>query len=178
MRAAGNPVGQALLVALVAALAGCGSTDEPPPSTPSASSPVARPTHTGMTAALTLSSDRVRTGSSITGRITVTNDSGHPLRFVGCGSIFAVVLVRPGHQPEVAWPLCAQDLTIPEGTTSYPVTVRATESECSTTPGQGMASCGSDGALPPLAPGRYAATTVAVSPDVPVPGPAAVTVTG
>lgn len=150
-----------------------------PPSsvTPAPASPVAPVPPGSIRASITLPSTTVRAGSSLRATITVENDSGKPIHVLGCGSVFRVLLVGGGHSPSPSWPLCAQDIVIPAGASTYPVTVAAAYQECSMDGGDGMPACERDGSMPPLPSGRYHATTVSVSPDLPVPTSVSVTVT-
>jgi hypothetical protein len=110
--------------------------------------------------------------------ITVENKSGKPVNLVGCGSIYAALLVGESYHPTASWPLCAQQMTVPVGESSYPVTVSAAFNQCTAEGGAGPEpACLADGSLPPLPAGRYELMTTAVSPELPVPAPVAVTVT-
>lgn len=144
------------------------------PAPPSAVAPVPPGS---LRAHITLPSTTMRGGSSLPATITVENDSGKPIHILGCGSVFSVVLVGEGHRPSPSWPLCAQDIIVPAGESTYPVTVAAAYQQCSTDGGNGMPACEQDGSMPPLPAGRYQATTVSVSPDLPVPARVPVTVT-
>jgi len=58
----------------------------------------------------------------------------------------------------VARPLCSRPFTIPEGTSTYPVSVTATVTGC--TPGEVVDSnvglrCNPDGSMPAFPPGEY-----------------------
>ncbi|SES48915.1 hypothetical protein SAMN05216199_0245 [Pedococcus cremeus] len=153
-------------------------TPAPPGSVTAAlASPVTPVPPGSVRAIITLPSTTVRGGSSLPATITVENDSGKPFHILGCGSVFSVLLVGEGHRPSPSWPLCAQDIIIPAGVSTYPVTVAAAYQECSMDGGNGMPACERDGSMAPLPAGRYQATTVSVSPDLPVPARVPVTVT-
>ena len=130
-----------------------------------------------VTASITLPTTTVRAGGTVSGTITVENDSGKPIHLLGCGSVYAVLLVRADYRHSPSWPLCAQEITIPTGESSYPVAVTATYQECSPQGTKGIRECDRDGSLPPLPAGRYEATTTAVGPGLPVPAAVSVTVT-
>ena len=130
-----------------------------------------------VTATITLGTTTVRAGATLRGTITIENDSGKPIHLLGCGSVYRVQLVGAGYRPSPSWPLCAREITIPTGESSYPVDVVATYDECSPHRAKGTPQCTRDGSMPPLPPGRYQAATAAVSPDLPVPAPVPVTVT-
>ena len=62
----------------------------------------------------------VTAGSSIPGVVVVVNNTGAPLNYGGCGGLFAIALTEPGGVPDLAWLGCLQQLTVPEGESSYP----------------------------------------------------------
>lgn len=128
-----------------------------------------------LSASLSLGSTTLRAGGTIAGTITVRNGTGKPIRLVGCGSIFQVLLASATYHPAAAWPTCATNIWIPVGASTYPVRVRAIYSECGQ--GSGLEPCTSGG-LPPLPAGRYRATTFESPQVVPLPRPISVTVTG
>lgn len=119
----------------------------------------------------------LRSGGSLAARITVVNDSGAEIQVMGCGSMYAVLLTGPRHHPTASWPLCAQQIIIPMGESTYPVHVAARYNECSAHGGHGMPACLADGSMPGIPPGTYEVTTVGVSDEVPVPAPVSVQVT-
>jgi len=140
------------------------------------SSPASSPTRT-VTARLTLPATSLRSGESLRGRITVENNLGREIRFLGCGFVFSVLPVGDGYHPAPAWPRCLQELTIPTGTTTYPVTVAGTYDRCAKVAQGDTPACLPDGKMPGLPPGQYAVTTFSLSSDVPLPAPVMVTVT-
>jgi hypothetical protein len=75
---------------------------------------------------------RVRAGDSITGVVAVVNNTGAPLTYVGCGGLFQVALTRDGKPPDVVWPLCAMQITVPPGESTQPVTVTTSGGPCET----------------------------------------------
>jgi hypothetical protein len=68
----------------------------------------------------------LRAGASVSATVTVVNDSGRPIRLLGCGPVYRVLLVGGGYRPTPAWPLCAQEITLPTGESTIPVRVTAT----------------------------------------------------
>jgi hypothetical protein len=130
-----------------------------------------------VTASITVPTTTVRAGASLSATITVENNSGRPIQVLGCGPVYGVLLVGRGHHPSASWPLCAQQITLPAGRSTYLVTVAATYHECSMNGSRGTHPCARDGSLPALSAGSYEATTVSASPDLPVPAPVPVTVT-
>lgn len=116
-------------------------------------------------AKIVLANDAVEAGSSIPGVVVVVNNTGRPLTYGGCGRLFGIALTKPGKQPEVAWYQCLQQLTIPAGESSFPASVMASATSCTTPTG-----C-------PLAPGKYEAVFVQDGSDFPVPARIPVRVT-
>jgi len=162
-------------VAVTAALLGPArsTTDTAtPPSSHEATSSTSSPS---VTARLTLSATTVRAGESLTGQITVENNTGQPIRVEGCGSIYAVSLIGGDHQGAPPRLLCLQYFTIPVGHSTYPVRVTAAYDTCSSITNQPR-RCSDDGGLPPLPYGQYAATTFVSDTAAPLPEPVAVTV--
>jgi hypothetical protein len=164
----------AVVVAAAVGVAGCASRTSlgPPATTPPWRTTTTTPTP--LSARLALESTTVRTGGALSGRIIVENDTGHALHASGCGGIFQVVLKSSTYHPEPVWPTCLGPVTIPTGTSTYPVQVEARYGMCGQ--GGGLPRC--VGAGPPgLPPGEYQATTVELGHAVPLPSPVAVEVT-
>jgi hypothetical protein len=156
------------LSVMALATAGCASRDAASPS-PERSTGVGQ-REARLSARIVLPSTRVAAGAMLPGRVVVENSSGRPLHVSGCGSPFAVVLRNDEIRPVVAWPTCLEQITIPAGTSSWPVTVAATYSGC----GRGnkrVPPC-EDGLVPPLPVGKYQAVLFQ-SPHV-VPKPASI----
>lgn len=140
-------------------------TDDPEPNT--SAGPESSPTsskHPGLTerrlsSRLELTSRTVESGSALSGRVVVQNDTGRPVNTTMCGSFFRVALASPDYEPEISWPLCAAPFTIPTGESSYAVTVQARHLGCNPAdpPPPGQVTCTADGP-PPLPPGDYEAT--------------------
>ena len=164
-----------MAIGLALLLASCGGADPEPGSRERSGRPQ---TSAPVTARVVLSSRTVDAGGSLTGRVVVTNRTGEPLQGIGCGNIFQVALRSDEVKPEVAWPLCAETLTIPPGRSTYPVTAAATYLSCSTSPVADTARCRPGGGLPPLPPGDYDAVLFQNPELVPAPDPVKVRVTG
>lgn len=130
---------------------------------------------------LELSSTTMAAGTEVSGQVVVNNDTGKPIDAVACIALFAAGLSNDTIDARGASAACASRFVIPEGESTWPVSVRATYASCST------AETRSIGPLPPpclpppdigppLPVGSYLAT-VRVPPGVPVPAPVQVTVT-
>ena len=112
-------------------------------------------------------STTIASGSQMKGRVVVDNESGRPLHVSGCGSPFQVLLGNAKVKPTVAWLTCLEPITIPVGTSNWPVTISARYSSC----GQGAGPVRCDHSqVPPLPPGPYRAVLYQ-SPRVVVPPP-------
>jgi hypothetical protein len=147
------------VLVLAAAVAGCSGGGSLPPAhsrSAAAPPPFSRPSSRPLSVRLVLPARTLPGGSHMTGRVLVRNRTGHALHLTGCGGFFAVALASRTYHPEVAWPLCAQRLTIPAGRSSYRVRIGAAYSECTQGPPQdGVLSCLPGGRMPPLPPGVY-----------------------
>ena len=103
------------------------------------------------------------------GQVVVENNTGSALHFIGCGSPFQVWLTSDTVHPTPVWPMCAGDMTIPEGESTYPVSFIAAYPYCTNGPPEpSIPACGNDGhaALPP---GDYEATLFQSPELVPAP---------
>jgi hypothetical protein len=116
----------------------------------------------------------ITAGSIVTARVVVQNSTGHALHEYGCGSPFAVVLGNDQIIPRVVWAMCLMPITIPVGTSSWPVTVLGSYSSCG--PDGNPIRCDGQHRLPPLPPGAYEATLFQLHHLVPRPTPASVQV--
>jgi hypothetical protein len=95
-------------------------------------------------------------GASMAGHVLVDNTTGHAIHVSGCLSLFQVRLTSSTYRPAVAWAACLQPFTIPAGETRYPVTVRASYSQCSQgRPRHSLKACLPDERMPSLPPGGY-----------------------
>ncbi len=111
-------------------------------------------------------------------RVVVENNTGRAVHVPGCLTLFQVVLVNNKYHPTVAWPLCLQPFTIPIGESSYPATVEASYSECSSGRPHGvLRACLPNRHPPPLPPGDYRAMLFQAGHLVPVPPAITVRVT-
>jgi len=116
---------------------------------------IARFAHAGVTARIELPSTTMIAGSTMSGRVVVENNTGHEIAAKGCLSVFQVMLGNAAIHPDPAWYDCVQELPIPVGESSYPVTVTAAYSGCDTTGANGVQKCLPSGGVPPLPPGDY-----------------------
>jgi hypothetical protein len=141
---------RALAVVLGLAVAGCSSGN--------AAISVPVPVHAPATisARVVLPARTMKAGSSMPGQLVVDNNTGRAVRTSGCLGLFQVALVSGRYHPSVAWLACLQFFTIPEGQSSYPVTVAATYLGCGQG-GPGGAACLPGGHPPGLPPGTYRA---------------------
>ena len=178
------------MLALAAAVAGCSgggslpsghprSAGTPPPASRGTAGPAAsRPSSRPLSVRVVLPARTLPAGSHMTARVVVRNLTGHALHLIGCAGFFQVALASRTYHPVVAWPACAQRLTIPAGRSSYRVRVWATYGECTQGPPQdGMLSCLPGGRMPPLPPGAYHAQFFQDRPLAAAPAAIAVRVT-
>ncbi len=175
-----------VLALLVAACSGSHISSRRPKGAPAPPAPnlhTALPAAPGrssaaMSARVVLPSPAMTAGSSMPGRVVVENNTGRAIRVSGCWRLFQVALASSKYQPAVAWPTCSQTFTIPAGESSYPVTVKASYSQCSPGRPQGaVRACLPDRQPPPLPLGDYHAMLFQVGNLVPVPPAITVRVT-
>jgi hypothetical protein len=96
-------------------------------------------------------------GSRMTGYLLVRNDTGHALHAAAC-QLFDVQLSSRIYRPVIAWTTCLRQLTIPAGSSRYPITVLASYLQCSQSRhSHGLRECLAGGGPPPLPPGTYRA---------------------
>lgn len=113
----------------------------------------------GATAAFHLSADTVAAGGAIAGTVQVYNNSDDALERATCGSYFVAVLRGDAATQYFARPACREAFVIPPGTSSYPVTARASHVTCVNGEASTLVpACLPDGSMPPLPPGTYEAT--------------------
>jgi hypothetical protein len=117
-------------------------------------------------------------GTTMPGTVIVEND-GADLQVGTCGDYFTVVLRNGGlgvdNRPR---PTCLSTMTIPTGTSQYPVTVSASFASCDEIRNNEFPACMADGRPPPFPPGVYTAVLVEAStPPVPISVQPAVAVT-
>ena len=176
-------VGLAIGLALVAA--GCSGSG--PTTSPNPSNQAGRPGGSGsgserspgpqpeLQVRLVLPSTTVRSGSTLNGRLIVTNRTGHALRGTACGSPFQVLLENDRVEQQPAWLGCLARVTVRVGTSSWPVGVSAFYNTC----GPGMkVHCAAGGHPPGLPPGSYETRFFQNGHLVPAPAPIRIVVTG
>ena len=119
----------------------------------------------------------MQSGGRISGRITITNDTGQALHIDGCGGLFQVLLTSRTYHPLPFWTLCLRVFTIPIGHWTEHVQINAAYNQC----GQRQATAGrpkcTPKGQPALPPGRYTATVFERGSELPLPAPLAVLVT-
>lgn len=177
-----------MALGIIVLVAGCASASRPagnttagPPRAASPAAPVsARPAVRpgGLSARLVLRSAAVVAGSSVTARVVIDNETGHPVNFADCdGGAYEVVLWAGGYRPGAAWPACLGHDTLPAGESTRVVRFMAAYGSCA--PQRpvppGARACLPDGGIPPLPPGTYRAVTFPADPGMlPVPAPVTV----
>jgi hypothetical protein len=114
-------------------------------------------------------------GTSMHAHVIVENGTGSDLVGVGCGPPFALTLVNDEVKQSIIWPLCAQTITIPQGESTWTVTVDAIYTACGD--GEGLVPCPDDERMPPLPVGEYRVLLVQHPRLVPDPVPVVLHVT-
>jgi len=137
---------------------------------------IARFVRSVVTARIELPSTTMITGSTMPAKVVVENNTGHEIHATGCHGLFGVGLNSAHVHQGLAFPSCAEAITVPVGESSYPVQVLAEYYECDAAGDQGLQRCLPGGGAPPLPPGVYQATLFQASPVVPAPLPIDVTV--
>jgi len=133
------------------------------------------PQHSGrphaLSARIVLSSRTVTAGSSIKGRVVVTNNTGRAIHPVGCLYLFAVYLTsRTFHPDDVGGPLYWQRFTIPAGVSTYRIAVSAIYHSCGKRGSPGTTHvCQPSGIPPPIPRGKYRAKLLGPVQAPPVP---------
>lgn len=133
-----------------------------------------------VTASLKLDATTVVVGGTLRGTVTVDNRSGAPIEGTTCGDYFIATLRNEEYGQGVARTLCEGPFTLPEGTSTYPVSVTAVVTGC--TPGEIVDSnfglrCNPDGSMPALPPGEYQVRVDDPQELVPAIDPVTITVT-
>jgi len=148
------------------------------PTGASATSPATSPAPPpSLSAAVILETTTINAGGEIHGQVVVQNRTGHEIHVSGCRFIFQVLLTSSTYQPTVSWLQCLQAITIPEGRSTYPITVQASYWACGMLgASENMPACLPTG-IPPLPPGDYEAKTFEDGGAVPLPAAVEVTVT-
>jgi len=133
-----------------------------------------------VTARIVLPVTAMAAGSTLSGTVIVEN-SGAEFQVTSCGDYFKLFLTNEhGLNKEAPRRLCdTTSMTIPTGTSSYPVTLSASYEYCDEVTGTGYFECLPDGSPEPLPADDYRAVLLQASnPPVPiVADPVAVTVT-
>ena len=131
-----------------------------------------------ISARVELPSHTLRVGSSIKGRVMISNHLGHSLHLIGCGGLFQVLLSNHTAQQQGGWLACAQRFTIPLEESSYPITVTTSYNDCTSEPHPpaGVLACGPNGQMPSLPPGEYQAKLAQSSNIAQTPAPIAIRV--
>jgi len=128
--------------------------------------------HPTVTARIELPSDTMVAGTDMKGHLVVDNETGHVIKAEGCGSLFAVALSNADYQPDIAWTTCLEELDVPTGESTYPVSVSASTNSCTNgPPSDGIPTCSPPNTPPPLAPGSYEARLYQSAHVVPDPPP-------
>ncbi len=138
-----------------------------------------RMTDPDVTTSLRLDATEVAAGGEIAGTVTVVNDSGEAVGATTCGDLFRASLTHStGYRQPIHRNFCATGFTIPEGTSTYPVTVEGNFTTCLPPYSRPGASppCEDDGTPPPLQAGTYL-LTIQPPPGVPPPDPVTITIT-
>jgi hypothetical protein len=170
-----------LALTLVLLLSACSSATRHNSSAPTTRAPRPNPSPTTepsgagtIVVHLDLPSDTMTAGGSMSGTITIDNNTGTPVE-VGC-RFFGVDLGNDKIKSEPVWPAvaCVSDTKIPTGRSTFPVTVPATYSGCDPNDDWGanrLPRCPPGGGMPPLPPGEYRATFIQRDTHFPAPPP-------
>ena len=118
----------------------------------------------------------VKAGDSLQGTVVVTNHTGRPQDFTGCGELFQVVLHNESAAQQRGGFACALSFSIPDGSSSYPVTISTRYSACVPGGSTTAPDCLASGTAPPLPAGEYQADLV-VPGGITVGGPSTQSVT-
>jgi hypothetical protein len=161
------------LLALLALAVGCSDNGRPTADTasPAESATISAP---DVFAQIELAPNEVTAGTTIHGQVVVTNNTGAAISATGCQSLFQVALSSPTYTPQILWLSCAQTMSIPVGTSSYPVTIETRLLGCVHGPETHNSSefplC-VNGQAPPLPAGDYEARLYQSPQVVPDPDP-------
>lgn len=112
----------------------------------------------GVRSSLALDARTVPVGGRLTGTVTVVNERGRPIEGTTCGDYFVASLRNDEFDQGVFREACLGPFTIPEGTSTYPVSVLIEVNGCTpigiTDPGL-EPRCNPDGSMPAFPPGEY-----------------------
>lgn len=136
------------------------------------------PAKASLSARIVLPSITMAGGSTMSGKVIVTNDTGRALHGDGCLTPFLVEVGNDKIAPNWGTPLCLEHFTIPVGESSWPVTVHGSLSMCSGDGPDGeIPQCLPNGNTPPLPPGSYRAMLLQDPHFVPTPPAISIRVT-
>jgi hypothetical protein len=121
-----------------------------------------------------LPSTTMVSGTTMVGKVIVTNNTGHTTFIGGCLVPFQVELGNDKIKPDPAWPGCYGARKLPMGESTWLVAVDASYEQCGYAP---YPRCIRDDVPPGLPPGDYRAMLYAHDDTVPIPPPISVRVT-
>lgn len=109
---------------------------------------------------LELDATTVEAGSTLSGQVVVSNNTGAPIPITYCGAELALGLENDEVDPQMGFNACLQRGVLAPGVTAFDVEVSASYGSCvAVGPDdprpEGMAECLPGGAIPPLPPGEY-----------------------
>jgi hypothetical protein len=109
------------------------------------------------TATLELDGTEVASGGTLTGTLTVVNDTGAPIEGITCGPYFVGLLGNGHFRQTVGRGWCRDVVTIPEGSSTYDIEVEAVYTACAEPGGRpgGYPTCRADGGPIGLPAGTY-----------------------
>lgn len=154
-------------------LAPAPATTVPSPTSPSEATQPTTPgtadTTGGLHARLQLPSSTLTGGATMQGQAIIANNTGQPINITTCGSPFQVLLANDQFQQTAGWTLCARNVTIATGESSWPISITTIRPTCTTSPNASPPSgldCNPTQAGQPLPPGHYTATLISDGLDV------------
>jgi hypothetical protein len=106
---------------------------------------------------LELAGRTVVAGDEVPGTVIVSNATGEPIDIGFCGAEFAVGLANDEVEQALGFEDCLETGTIPPGTSTYGVVVRASYGSCvaGTSEPPTLVACLPEGGVPPLPAGEY-----------------------
>jgi hypothetical protein len=107
----------------------------------------------GLSAHLVLPTQSMAPGGMLSGSVVVQNNTGGSKSVVGCGELFQVLLQSDRASQRAGGFGCAMSFVIPEGQSTFPVTIKANYTACSADTAD--PPCMPDGSEPPLPVGEY-----------------------
>lgn len=110
----------------------------------------------GASAAFHLSADTMAAGSTIAGTVQVYNNAEEAIERTTCGAYFVAVLEGDAATQLYSRPRCNEAFVIPPGSSSYPITAKATYLTCINGEASELVpACLPDGTMPPMPAGTY-----------------------